>query len=88
MSNGVVNPQMHQFVSGRNGLAPVCSDEQMREIFGGHATLANKDMDCVLATAAEKGVVMPTAEFVRERIERVFLAQDESAPPATEESPA
>ncbi len=88
MSNGVVNPQMHMFVSGRNGLAPACTDEQMREIFGGHATLANKDLDCALATAAEKGVVMPTAEYIRERIERVFLAQDESAPTAREDNPA
>ncbi len=88
LSNGVVNPQSHQFVSGRNGLAPVCTDEQMVEIFGLHATLANKDLDCVLETAAEKGVVMPTAEFIRERIERVFYARDESAPPAKKESAA
>ena len=66
----------------------MCSDERMREIFGGHATLANKDLDCVLATAAEKGVVLPTAEFIRERIERVFYAKDESAPPRKEESAA
>lgn len=88
MSNGVVNPQMHMFVSGRNGLAPACTDEQMKEIFGGHATLANKDLDCAIATAKEKGVVMPTAEFIRERIERVFYAQDESRPPAKEDSAA
>ncbi|NND66991.1 MAG: NAD(P)-dependent oxidoreductase, partial [Halioglobus sp.] len=88
MSNGVVNPQMHMFVSGRNGLAPACTDEQMREIFGGHATLANKDLDCAITTAKEKGVVMPTAESIRERIERVFYAQDESRPPAKEESAA
>jgi 3-hydroxyisobutyrate dehydrogenase len=82
MANGVVNSQMHQFVSGRNGLAPVCTEEQMEEIFSGHATLARKDMDCALSTAAEKGVVMPTAEFIRDRIENVFLARDESRPPA------
>lgn len=82
MSNGVVNPQMHMFVSGRNGLAPACTDEQMQEFFGAHAALAGKDLDCALGTASEKGVVMPLAEFVRERIERVFLAQDESRPPA------
>lgn len=82
LANGVVNDQMHTFVSGRNGLAPVCTDEQMQEIFGAHGTLAYKDLACVLATAAEKGVELPTAEFVQERIERVFLARDESRPPS------
>lgn len=82
LSNGVVNPQMHQFVSGRNGLAPACSDEQMEEIFGGFATLARKDLECALSTAREKGVVMPTAQFICERIEDVFYARDESRPPS------
>jgi len=82
MANGVVNPQMHQFISGRNGLAPACTEQQMEEIFGQHAALANKDLDCALSTAAEKGVVMPTARFIRERIENVFLARDESRPAA------
>jgi 3-hydroxyisobutyrate dehydrogenase len=82
MSNGVVNPQMHSFVSGRNGLAPACTPEQMEEIFGGFGMLARKDMECALDTAREKGVVMPTAEFIRDRIEDVFLARDESRPPS------
>lgn len=82
MSNGVVNPQMHQFVSGRNALAPACSAEQMQEFFGGHGSLARKDMECVMSTAAQQGVVMPTAQFICDRIEDVFLARDESRPPA------
>ena len=80
MSNGVVNPQMHQFVSGRNALAPACTDEQMQEFFGGHGSLARKDMECVMSTAAQQGVVMPTAQFICDRIESVFLARDESRP--------
>ena len=86
MANGVVNPQMHQFVSGRNGLAPACTEEQMEEIFGGHARLGRKDLECALATASEKGVVMPTAEFIRDRIENVFLARDESRPAACDQN--
>lgn len=82
LANGVVNPQMHQFVSGRNALAPGCSDQQMQEFFGGFAALARKDLDCALATASKKGVSMPTAEFIRDRIEAVFLARDESRPPS------
>ncbi|MDZ7781890.1 MAG: NAD(P)-dependent oxidoreductase [Halioglobus sp.] len=81
LSNGVVSPQSYQFVSGRNGLAPACSDEQMVEIMGWAATLAVKDLDACLETAAEKGVQLPTAEFIRERIEGVFYARDESRPP-------
>lgn len=82
LANGVVNPQSHQFVSGRNALAVNCSDEQMVEFMGWAATLARKDMDCVLTTAKEKGVVLPTAQFIGERIEDVFYARDESRPPA------
>lgn len=80
LSNGVVNEQMYMFVSGRNSLAPSCSEEQMEEIFGAMGRLGRKDLDCALSTAADKGVVMPTAEFIRDRIERVFLAKDESRP--------
>lgn len=82
LANGVVNPQMYQFVSGRNALAPGCTEEQMVEFFGGFATLARKDLECALETAGKMGVVMPTAEFIRDRIENVFLARDESRPPA------
>lgn len=84
LSNGVVNPQSHQFVSGRNGLAPACSDEQMEEFMGWAATLAVKDLDACLETAAEKDVTLPTAEFIRARIEDVFYARDESRPPKQE----
>ena len=81
-SNGVVDPQSVTFVNGRNGLAPACTDEQMVEIMEWAVILAHKDLDACLATAAEKGVVMPTAEFIRERIDRVFYARDESRPPS------
>lgn len=81
-SNGVVDPQSVTFVNGRNGLAPACTDEQMVEIMEWAVILAHKDLDACLATAAEKGVTMPTAEYIRDRIENVFYARDESRPPA------
>ena len=81
LSNGVVNEQMHMFVSGRNGLARSCSDEEMEQLFGAMGTLGRKDLQCALDTAAEHGVALPTAEYVRDRIENVFLARDESRPP-------
>jgi len=84
-ANGVVDPQSHQFVSGRNGLAPACSDEQMVEIMEWAVILAKKDLDACLQTAAEKGVVMPTAEYIRARIENVFYARDESRPAAAQQ---
>ena len=81
LSNGVVNDQMHRFVSGRNALAASCSDDEMAQFFGVMGALGKKDLECALATAADKDVVMPTAEFIRNRIESVFLATDESRLP-------
>jgi 3-hydroxyisobutyrate dehydrogenase len=81
-ANGVVDPQSLTFVNGRNGLAPSCTDQQMVEIMEWAVILAHKDLDACLQTAAEKGVVMPTAEFIRARIENVFYARDESRPPS------
>ncbi len=81
LSNGVVNEQMHMFVSGRNGLARSCTAEDMAQFFGPMGALGRKDLQCALDTAADHGVVLPTAEYVRDRIENVFLARDESRPP-------
>tara|TARA_R110002049_G_scaffold227233_2_gene399415 strand:- start:2067 stop:2948 length:882 start_codon:yes stop_codon:yes gene_type:complete len=81
LSNGVVNEQMHMFVSGRNSLARSCSDDDMEQFFGAMGKLGHKDLQCALDTAADHGVVLPTAEYVRDRIENVFLARDESRPP-------
>lgn len=83
LSNGVVNEQMHMFVNGRNSLALTCSEDEMAQFFGAMGKLGKKDLECALTTAQEQGVVMPTAEFVSERIESVFLAQDESRPLAS-----
>ncbi|MEM8498598.1 MAG: NAD(P)-dependent oxidoreductase [Pseudomonadota bacterium] len=80
LSNGVVNEQMHMFVSGRNALAAGANEEQMQKYFGAVGRLATKDLDCALSTAADNNIQLPTADYLRERIERVFLAQDESRP--------
>ncbi len=82
LSNGVVNEQMHMFVSGRNALAGNCSDEEMDQFFGAMGRLGHKDLECAIATAADRQVTLPTAEFIRDRIEKVFLAKDESRPVA------
>ena len=81
LSNGVVNEQMFMFASGRNGFAKSSSEEEMDQYFGAMGRLGHKDLECALSTAADKNVVMPTAEFVRDRIVDVFLAKDESRPP-------
>lgn len=80
LSNGVVNEQMHMFVSGRNALALTSSEEDMAQFFGAMGKLGEKDLDCALRTAGDHDVVMPTAKFIRDRLEAVFLAQDESRP--------
>ena len=80
LSNGVVNEQMHMIVAGRNGVARSGTEEDMEQFFGAMGRLGRKDLECAIDTAREKGVVLPTAEYVRERIENVFLARDESRP--------
>ena len=80
LSNGVVNEQMHMFVSGRNAMARAASETELRALFGPLGQLAKKDLACALATAGDRSVQLPTAEFLIERIERVFLATDESSP--------
>jgi 3-hydroxyisobutyrate dehydrogenase len=84
LSNGVVNEQMHMFVSGRNSMARACSDDEMQQMFGAMGALGRKDLQCALDTAADHGVDMPTARFIRDCIEDVFLARDPSRPPRKE----
>ena len=83
LSNGVVNEQMQLFIAGRNGVLQSAGDAQMEAFFGALGRLGRKDLECALSTAQEKDVKLPTAEYVCERIERVFLAQDESRPADT-----
>ncbi len=80
LSNGVVNEQMHMFVSGRNAMARAASEAELHALFSPLGQLAKKDLACALATAGDRSVRLPTAEFLIERIERVFLATDESSP--------
>lgn len=81
LSNGVVNEQMFMFASGRNAVAKSSTEEEMDPYFGGMGRLGYKDLECAINTAADKGVVLPTAEYIRDRIIDVFLAKDESRPP-------
>lgn len=81
MSNGVVSEAMFMFASGRNAVCKTSTEEEMDSYFGSMGRLGRKDLECALSTAAEKGVVMPTAEYIRDRIVDVFLAKDESRPP-------
>ena len=81
LSNGVVNEQMQLFVSGRNSMAAACTREEMQQVFGPIGALARKDLQCALDTAAAQQVILPTAEYLRDRVEDVFLARDESRLP-------
>lgn len=82
MSNGVVNPQMYQFVTGRNAVLVPSTDPGIIGYFTAMGELGRKDLDCAIGTAAEMGVEMPTCQFIRDRILDVFLGRDESVPPA------
>lgn len=72
-SNGVINENMHNFISNRNALAAGCTDQQMDEIFGPFGRLGTKDLQCAIDTAAEFDITMPATELVRDMIEDVFL---------------
>jgi 3-hydroxyisobutyrate dehydrogenase len=74
-SNGVINEQMHTFISGRNGCLPTCTAEQMEQIFGPFAKLGEKDLDCALAAAKEAGLKLPATELVRTLISDVYLGK-------------
>jgi 3-hydroxyisobutyrate dehydrogenase len=75
LSNGVVNPQMHQFVSGRNALLETGSEEQMEQFFGAMGRLGYKDLQCALDTASDHDLRLPATEIVRDMIEDVFLGK-------------
>jgi 3-hydroxyisobutyrate dehydrogenase len=81
LSNGVVNQQMFMFASGRNAVVKTASEEDMDAYFGAMGRLGRKDLECAISTANDKGVVMPTAQYICDRIENVFMAKDESRPP-------
>lgn len=72
-SNGVINEQMHQFISNRNALAASCSPEELANIFGIFGALGRKDLDCALLTAEQFGVHLPATKMIASMIEDVFL---------------
>jgi len=72
-SNGVVTPQMWQFLSNRNGLFEQLPIEQGERVFAPFAALGEKDLAAALATAGALGLEMPGAEKIRELIRAVFL---------------
>lgn len=74
-ANGVINDQMHRFITGREGVAASGKPEDMQAFFGPFGALGEKDLDAALETARQKGIELPTTAFVRERIMKVFLKQ-------------
>ena len=61
-------------------MARTVSEAEVQALFGPLGQLAVKDLECALTTAGDRDVRLPTAEFLIKRIERVFLATDESRP--------
>lgn len=72
-ANGVMGPLARQFVTGRDAMFEACSAEDMQEIFGPFANLAEKDLDHALALAAQLKISLPCGELVREKIRHSFL---------------
>lgn len=71
--NGIVTQMMRKFAEGRNGLKPVCSEEDFNAVFMPFAELAEKDLDAALDVAKENGTQLPATEAVRKNIQAVFL---------------
>ena len=74
-SNGVINEQMHTFISGRNGCLASCTPEQMQQIFGPFAALGEKDLDCALAAAKAADIKLTATELVRSMISDIYLGK-------------
>lgn len=74
-SNGIINEQMHTFISGRNGCLASCTPEQMQQIFGPFASLGEKDLDCALTAAREAGLTLRSTELIRTMIADVYLGK-------------
>lgn len=74
-SNGIINEQMHTFISGRNGCLASCTPEQMEQIFRPFASLGEKDLDCALTAAREAGIQLTATELVRRLIADVYLGR-------------
>jgi hypothetical protein len=72
---------MFMFASGRNAVVKTTTEEEMDAYFGAMGRLGRKDLECAISTANDKGISMPTAQYVCDRIENVFMAKDESRPP-------
>ncbi len=74
-SNGVINEQMHRFVSGRDTLLQNASEAEMETFFGAMGRLGKKDLDCALDTAAAHALRLPATALVRDMIEAVFVGK-------------
>jgi len=75
--NGVVTPQMKQFVTGRDAFKGQIPDEDFEKIFLPVALLGEKDLDAALASAKSNNTSIPCAEFQRQVIRKVFLKEVE-----------
>jgi 3-hydroxyisobutyrate dehydrogenase len=71
--NGVVNEQMHLFISNRNALSAGCSEEEMAAIFGPFGELGEKDLACALACAAQLQLDLPSTARLHESVYNLFV---------------
>tara|TARA_R110002072_G_scaffold25484_2_gene85394 strand:+ start:458 stop:1315 length:858 start_codon:yes stop_codon:yes gene_type:complete len=72
-SNGVINENMHSFISNRNALAASCTEAQMAEIFGAFGKLGEKDLSCAIDSGKALGVSLPYTEKLQGDVYNLFL---------------
>lgn len=71
-ANGVVTPQMWQFLQGRNAVSAQ-GPEALKQAFGGFARLGEKDLQAALASGEQLGLSMPATRCVEQLVSDVFL---------------
>lgn len=72
-ANGVVTPQMTQFIENRNALFKGCSEADFKAIFAGFAALGVKDLQAALESAEGLGIDLPLTRQNHALIEAVFF---------------
>ena len=72
-TNGVVNEQMHAFISGRNAMAAAGSEEDMAAMFGPFGKLGEKDLQCALQCAQQMHVELPFTAALQARVYDMFV---------------
>lgn len=72
--NGVMTPLMRQFIGNRQRASEVAGAEGVRQAFAQFAAIAEKDLDCALGAAQDRGADLPATRMARALIRGAYLS--------------